>query len=91
MKNKEIKEKGKKTKLEKYGDENYNNKEKYKETCQKKYGVDYALSSNIVRDKIKETVTEGSPSLTILADNSTSFNVFDKTIATKLKGQLQEH
>lgn len=41
--------------------------------------------------KIKETVTEGSPSLTILADNSTSFDVFDDTIATTLKGQLEQY
>ena len=30
----------KQTKLEKYGDENYNNRERAKETCLEKYGVD---------------------------------------------------
>ena len=31
--------------------------------------------------KIRETTTEGSPSLTILTDNSSSFEVFDNSIA----------
>lgn len=39
MKNKSIKLKLKQTKLEKYGDENYNNREKAKQTCLKKYGT----------------------------------------------------
>ena len=38
MKLQEFKDKGKQTKLEKYGDENYNNIEKYKITCNKKFG-----------------------------------------------------
>ncbi len=40
---------------------------------------------------IKETMTEGSPSLTILADNSSSFNIFDTGIAPKLKAGLEEY
>jgi uncharacterized membrane protein len=39
--------------------------------------------------KIRETTTEGNPSLTILADNSSSFDIFDKTIATGLKDKLE--
>jgi len=39
--------------------------------------------------KIRETTTEGDPSLTILADNSSSFDVFDKSIALDLKEKLE--
>ena len=39
---------------------------------------------------IKETQTEGNPSLTILADNSSSFEIFDTTIAPKLKEGLEK-
>jgi hypothetical protein len=34
------------TKLERYGDVNYNNTEKYKETCKTKYGVSNILNAN---------------------------------------------
>lgn len=40
------KEKMKKTCLERYGDEYYNNKEKVKETCLKKYGAETPLNKN---------------------------------------------
>jgi len=40
---------------------------------------------------IKETTTEGSPSLTILADNSSSFQIFDSSIAPKLKQELEKY
>jgi len=33
----------------------------------------------------------GDPSLTILADNSTSFDMFDKSVAQELKNQLSEY
>ncbi len=41
--------------------------------------------------KLKETSTQGSPALTILADNSSSFEMFDNSIATELKGKLEEY
>ncbi len=41
--------------------------------------------------KIRETTTEGNPSLTILADNSSSFDVFDKTLSLELKNKLEEY
>ena len=41
--------------------------------------------------KLKETSTEGSPSLTILADNSSSFGIFDNSIAPELQGKLKEY
>lgn len=55
----EIIQKRKNTCLELYGDENYNNREKAIQTCQDKYGVDYNLQRNELRelllsDKVKE-------------------------------------
>ncbi len=41
--------------------------------------------------KIIETTTEGSPSLTILADNSSSFEIFDTGTAARLKEGLEEY
>lgn len=40
---KECQNKAKQTKFEKYGDENYNNMEKNKQTCLTKYGVPYSV------------------------------------------------
>lgn len=45
-----VKQKSRKTKLEKYGDENYNNRVKAKKTFLEKYGFDHPLKN----DKIKE-------------------------------------
>ena len=50
----EIKKKIKDTKLEKYGDENYNNQEKTKETCLEKYGVDHAMKLELINKKVVE-------------------------------------
>ncbi len=41
--------------------------------------------------KLIETTTEGNPKLTILADNSSSFEIFDTSIATRLKEQLEKY
>ena len=41
--------------------------------------------------KLKETTTQGSPYLTILADNSSSFEIFDSAIAPKLKDGLEKY
>lgn len=38
-----------------YGDENYNNREKAKQTCLEKYGVEHVMLLNETREKIKET------------------------------------
>lgn len=45
------KEKIKQTKLERYGDENYNNPEKNKQTCLEKYGVESHNSLDFVNEK----------------------------------------
>lgn len=41
--------------LEKYGNKNYNNTNKNKETCLKNYGVDNPQKSSIIRDKSRQT------------------------------------
>jgi hypothetical protein len=74
-----VKKKGKQTKLERYGDENYgcygsdsfnksilkkygeknyNNREKAKKTCLEKYGVDNTFKSEEIKDKIKDSLLE---------------------------------
>lgn len=50
-----FKEKSKQTKLEKYGDENYNNREKCIETTIKKYGVKNTKQAESAKQKEKET------------------------------------
>lgn len=47
-----------KTKLERYGDEKYNNKEAIKSTCLEKYGVTNPLQSPIIRAKAEATLME---------------------------------
>lgn len=54
--NKELREKAKKTKLRKYGDENYTNKEKAQQTCAERYGVDNPFKSLEIKKKIKMTL-----------------------------------
>jgi len=60
----EAKNKSKKTKKERYGDENYNNREQYKQTCLDRFGVEnvFQLEENIkkshspeAREKYKQT------------------------------------
>jgi uncharacterized membrane protein len=41
--------------------------------------------------KLKESTTEGNPSLTILADNSSSFEMFDTSVAAGLAKDLEEY
>ena len=52
----EVVKKVKETKKRLYGDENYNNIEKAKQTCFKKYGVEYTFNSKEIQDKIKQTI-----------------------------------
>jgi len=46
--------KSKQTKLERYGNENYNNNEQTRKTCLQKYGTPVALNSSAVQSKIKQ-------------------------------------
>ena len=47
--------KSKETNLQKYGDENYNNKEKSKQTCLKRYGVENFVYTDEYKEKSKQT------------------------------------
>ena len=47
--------KGKQTKLEKYGDANFNNVEKMKETCLERFGVENYVQTSAYKDKVKAT------------------------------------
>ena len=43
------------TKLKRYGDENYNNSEKSKQTCLEKYGTEHPAQNEQIKEKIKQT------------------------------------
>lgn len=53
-----FRDKIKKTKLEKYNDENYNNKEKSKKTSLDKYGYEYFSNTDLYKKKYKNTCLE---------------------------------
>lgn len=46
----------KKTKLERYGDENYNNIDQIKKTCLERYGIETVISSKYIKNKISDTI-----------------------------------
>lgn len=56
FKNNDVQKKAKQTKIERYGDVNYNNREKCKETCLEKYGVASVFLSDEVNEKRKQTM-----------------------------------
>lgn len=51
-------EKGKQTKKKKYGDKNYNNLSKMKQTCLERYGVENAMMSKEIQERSKQTCLE---------------------------------
>ena len=55
---KELQEKKENTKLEKYGDKNYNNREKFKETNLERFGVEYPIQNEEILNKQKQTNIE---------------------------------
>ena len=55
---KEFNDKAKMTCKNLYGDENFNNRQKYRETCIKEYGVDNYYKSDIGKQHIKQIQTE---------------------------------
>jgi hypothetical protein len=57
-KKKLIKEKQKQTNLEKYGNENYNNRKKAVKTCIKKYGVDNVSKDPTIKIKIQNSIED---------------------------------
>ena len=50
-----VSDKSKQTKLERYGDENYTNREKSKQTCLERYGVDNVFKIKEVQEKYRQT------------------------------------
>lgn len=56
--NKDVVEKGKKTKLRKYGNEYYNNRDKCRQTCLSIYGVDNPFKSEMIKEKSKQTMKQ---------------------------------
>lgn len=58
LKSEEIIAKMHKTKLEKYGDATFTNREKARETCRKNFGVDYSFQAEEVKEKIKKTTLD---------------------------------
>lgn len=63
----EVKLKNKLTKFLRYGDFNYNNQEKIKQTNLEKYGVEYVWQSDTIKDKIKNTNLERYGNTCVLA------------------------
>lgn len=55
---KEVKDKSRKTKKERYNNENYTNKKKRKETCLEKYDVENPLQNKDIIEKVKTTNLE---------------------------------
>ena len=55
---KKYNEKKKRTKKEKYGDENYTNREKCARTCMDRYGVDHVSKLEDIKDRKKRTLME---------------------------------
>lgn len=57
---KKAREKAKLTKAKLYGDENYNNRKKYKQTIREKYGEDFTNVAQVpeIKDKIIDTYTQ---------------------------------
>ena len=53
-----ISEKAMITKLERYGDKDFNNREKFKETCLEKYGFENPMQNDKIKEKTKNTQYE---------------------------------
>lgn len=72
-----FKEKSQKTKLEKYGDINYTNRDKYKNTCLEKYGVINVFCDKNIIKKSEETKLERY--------GTKNFYNIDKILNTKME------
>jgi len=72
----------KNTKLENYGDENYNNRKKYETTCLKKYGVRNTWS--LREDK-------QNPALDILRDKDLLTDIFPKMSVAEIANEYKLH
>lgn len=50
-----MRDKSRNTKIQKYGDENYNNRDKARETCERIYGIDQPMKLKEFQDKARRT------------------------------------
>lgn len=82
-------EASKNTKLLKYGDANYNNKEKAKQTSLQKYGVSNPNKTKEVRDKIKNTCLNKYGATA--AVNSDKYREYIKQIKLERYGSQNNH
>ena len=71
----------KKTKLERYGDENYNNREKSEETCLIKYGFKNVLQVPDIIERVNETKLERYGTIHVTQNKL----IMEKTIKTNLE------
>lgn len=55
---KRVQEKSKETKRNRYNNENYNNRDKYRQTCMDIYGVDNTFKSELIKDKSRKTMKD---------------------------------
>lgn len=69
------------TKLKRYGDENYNNIEKHKETCLDKYGVDSHFKNKKIKEKIEQIC---------LDKYGVKYNLQNKDIHKKTKKTMED-
>lgn len=77
----EAREKGKKTRLERYGDPNYNNREKVKQTIKERYGEEYINTSQVphIKAKIIDTYTKNNGGMG-LASKKVAKKVFESAL-----------
>lgn len=80
MQSPEVIKKAKETKLERYGNETYNNVEQTKETCLKRYGVDNFRKSEEMKTLLwSEEAKEKSKNTKIKNGNNTDWTKYDES------------
>ena len=84
---KRIIDKIKQTKKERHGDENYNNRKKYIQTCLKKFGVENPFQSEDIKDKSKQTMLKRYGTEHPFFENK--YNCHDYTLPSGKKIVLQ--
>lgn len=77
---KEAREKGRQTRLERYGDPNFNNREKSRRTVQEKYGEEYINTSQVpeIKKKIVDSYVKNNGGMG-MASKSASKKVLEST------------
>ena len=71
------KELSKQTKINLYGDENYNNRNKYRQTMQETHGVDNIFQVEDIKEKSKETCRERYPRMVIKIEGRGYVRIWD--------------